>query len=442
MNRIVHEIEPEEVMAYLDGELEAARAGEIAAHIGACSECTAVASDIRAIATRLHEWNVEPAPHAISEGVQQATNRQPEIESAKIKATQSRFGWLLPRRRPWRIAMALGGVAAMVCAVFFFINYGRPPYFVPNKRMHSYISPAPVASAQRFSGGGGGGTDSNSSNYTLTVDGEARQAEVQRREQAAQAESLERDDKGSPKPSGFAAQVPSSPMIARTAAITLVVAKLEEKRAALEKLLARHHGFASQMNIDKSNEASPSLDATLQVPASELDAVIAELRGFGRVSTESQQGEDVSDQHVDLTARLHNARESEQRLLDILRTRTGKVSDVLEVEEQISQTRGSIEQMEAQLENLNKRVSYASIKLEMAEEYKAPADASTGVTLRLRNAIVGGYRDATESLLSLAVFLLNAGPMILLWVALLFFPARALWRRRGVLRGAFSKNAA
>ncbi len=39
MNRTTHEIEPEEVMAYLDGELEASRASEVAAHIAGCAEC-------------------------------------------------------------------------------------------------------------------------------------------------------------------------------------------------------------------------------------------------------------------------------------------------------------------------------------------------------------------------------------------------------------------
>ena len=230
------------------------------------------------------------------------------------------------------------------------------------------------------------------------------------------------------------------PMIARTAAMNIVVKRLDDARAALEQLLARHRGFASAMSVDRS-EAAPSLDATLQVPAAELDAVLGELRVLGHVATESQGGEDVSDQHVDLAARLHNARETEQRLLEILRTRTGKVSDILEVEEQVSSTREQIEQMEAQLANLDKRVSYASIKLQMGEDYKAPAE-NRGVALRLRNAIVGGYRDAVDSLLALAVFLLSAGPMLLLWAGLLFFPARALWKRRGALRATFSKNAA
>jgi len=47
----------------------------------------------------------------------------------------------------------------------------------------------------------------------------------------------------------------------------------------------------------------------------------------------------------------------------------------------------------------------------------------------LWNAMAAGVHDASESVLAVMLFLLNAGPTLLLWAALLFWPARALWRR-------------
>jgi hypothetical protein len=47
---------------------------------------------------------------------------------------------------------------------------------------------------------------------------------------------------------------------------------------------------------------------------------------------------------------------------------------------------------------------------------------------RLRNSGVEGYRNMAESLTGLAMFLLSYGPALLLWAALLFFPARYAWR--------------
>jgi len=421
MNRTMHEIEPEEVMAYLDGELEASRASEVAAHISACAECATVAADLRTVSAKLMSWEPERSPSTVSEAIQRAT--EGGARGDILKPTKPRFSFpiLSSLHRPWKIAFAFGGAVAVIAVLgFIYLAFG-PSSFETASRQYGVahlvspsMPPTPRASEEL-----------SSATQALDTNAPAKKGIVGGRVDTDEAEA---------KPA-------AGPMIARTAAMNLVVAKLDPARALLEKMLARHRGFASQMTLDKSNDAAPSLDATLQVPSADLDAVLGELRGLGRVTTESQGGEDVSDQHVDLAARLHNEREAEQRLIEILRTRTGKLSDVVEVEEQISLTRGEIEQMEAQLANLDKRVAYASIKLQIAEEYKAPAATGNGsVGLRLRNAIVGGYRDAVESLIGLVAFLLNAGPMIVLWGFILFWPARALWKRRGFLRTAFGKS--
>jgi hypothetical protein len=421
MNRTVHDIEPEEVMAYLDGELEASRASEVAVHISACTECATVAADLRSVSAKLMSWEPEKAPSTVSEAIQRAT--KDGTRGDKLKPAKPRFSVpiLSSLHRPWKIALAFGGAVAVIAVSgFFYLAFG-PSSFETASRQYAVaqlVSPStpPASRASK---------ELSSVTEALDTNAPTRQGIAGGRVDTDEAEA---------KPAAV-------PMIARTAAMNLVVAKLDPARALLEKMLARHHGFASQMTLDKSNDAAPSLDATLQVPSAELDAVLGELRGLGRVTTESQGGEDVSDQHVDLAARLHNEREAEQRLIEILRTRTGKLSDVVEVEEQISLTRGEIEQMEAQLANLDKRVAYASIKLQIAEEYKAPAATGNGsVGLRLRNAIVGGYRDAVESLIGIVAFFLNAGPMMLLWGFILFWPARALWKRRGFLRTAFGKS--
>lgn len=429
MNRVMHEIEPEEVMAYLDGELEASRASEVAAHLASCAECVALTADLRGVSGQLLRWEIPQAPATTSTIDAAQTEAGHRVRNV-ARAGQNPTGvWkrFVAGRWQWRLAFA----CVLVLGIGgFFMQVSRT-------RQHAFL-------ASRTTGLSDYIGKATSANPVFPPNGlssnEIAQLQ-QQREQEAMSESLERDGDTTLAQTPAPAP-PSAPMIARTAAIALVVTKLDDSHAALEKLLVRHHGFASDMTVDKSNASSPSLSATLQVPSSELDSVLAELRGLGRVTTESQGGEDVSDQHVDLTARLHNARETEQRLLEILRTRTGKVGDVLAVEEQISQTRGQIEQMEAQLENLDKRVSYASIKLQMGEEYKEPAGASNGVVLRLRNSIVGGYRDAVDSLIALVALLFSAGPTLLLWGALLFWPARAIWRRRGALRSAFGKEAA
>jgi len=219
-------------------------------------------------------------------------------------------------------------------------------------------------------------------------------------------------------------------MIARTAALSIFVKDFDAGRASLDAILARHHGYAANLNVSTPQASGRTLQASLRIPAPQLVSALSELKALGRVEAENQNGEEVTQQHADLVARLKNSRETEQRLQDVLRTRTGKVKDVLEVEEEIARVRGEIEQMEAEQKTLEHRVDFATIDLKLAEEYKAQLiTPAPSALMQLRNATINGFRNAFESLLALVLFLAASGPSLLLWLALLGVPAWRLWRR-------------
>jgi hypothetical protein len=147
------------------------------------------------------------------------------------------------------------------------------------------------------------------------------------------------------------------------------------------------------------------------------------------VESESQSGQDVTSQFVDLQARLDNARHTEERLSDLLRDRTGKLSDVLAVEQELDRVRGEIEQMEAERKNMANQVSYATLHATITEDYQAQLQVVPPSTFtRLGNAAVEGYRGMVDGVVGLALFLLSIGPSLLLCV-ILFFPARLVWKK-------------
>jgi methylthioribose-1-phosphate isomerase len=218
-------------------------------------------------------------------------------------------------------------------------------------------------------------------------------------------------------------------MIARIVSLSIVVKDFDASRSSLDAILARHNGYAAGLNVATPQGAARALQASLRIPAPQLFTAVAELKALGRVENETQGGEEVTQQHADLVARLKNSRETEQRLQDVLRTRTGKVKDVLEVEQEIARVRGEIEQMESEQQTLEHRVDFATIDLKLAEEYKAQLTTpAPSVAMQLRNASVDGFRSAFQSLLALVLFLAESGPTLLLWLMILAFPAWVLWR--------------
>jgi len=227
------------------------------------------------------------------------------------------------------------------------------------------------------------------------------------------------------------------PMIIRTAELALITKDFDNARSAMEAILKRHRGYVGELKVGGSTGSGRTLTATLRVPADQLDASLTDLKTLGRVESESQSGQDVTSQYVDLQARLANARNTEHRLTELLQERTGKLSDVLAVENEHARVRGEIEQMEAERKNMSNQVSFATLNVTIAEDYKAqlqvvPPSTST----RLSNAAVAGYKSMVDGVVSLVLFLLENGPSLLFWLVVLFFPARLAWKR---LRRSFAQ---
>ena len=223
---------------------------------------------------------------------------------------------------------------------------------------------------------------------------------------------------------------PNGPMIVRTAGVTLTTRDFDQARAGLDDILRRHRGYVGELNINTPAGVGRTLTATLRVPADQLDATLVEVRKLGRVEAESQSGQEVTAQYVDLEARLSNSRNTERRLVDLLLQRTGKLADVLAVETELSRVRGEIESMESQRKSLAKQVDFATLNATVNEDYKAqlqvvPPSTST----QFRNAAVDGYRSMVDGIVGVAVSLFSYGPSLLFWCALLFFPVRFFWRK-------------
>ena len=401
MNKIMHPIEPEELMAYLDGELTANRATVTAAHLGECAECQSIVAAFRGVSQILKTWKANPpeseTPPAIATALAESRPERNSISLARRRWREI-FG---PR---WATVAWAGGVAAVLVVVGALEFQVRPRYITLERQVTSDSSADRDHLALRESPGP---TSAGKPAETVLLN-------APEEKEAATGHDL----------------VANGPMIIRSAQLSLITKEFDKARANLEGILKRHRGYVGELKAGGSTGSGRTLTATLRVPADQLDATLTEVKALGRVESESQSGQDVTSQYVDLQARLSNARNTEQRLTDLLRNRTGKLSDVLEVEQELDRVRGQIEQMEAERKNMSNQVSYATLNATIAEDYQAqlqvvPPSTST----RLSNAAVEGYRSMADGVVSLALFLLSTGPSLLLWGVVLFLPARLVWKK-------------
>jgi uncharacterized small protein (DUF1192 family) len=241
---------------------------------------------------------------------------------------------------------------------------------------------------------------------------------------------LELKQQGQGQQQGQTGEAPTGPMVIRNARLTILTKEFESARARIQAIVQQTQGYLDQLTVRGETGSGKSLSATLRLPSSQMESGLVELRKLGKVLEESQGSSDVTSQYVDLQARLTNARNTEQRLLALQRERTDKLTDVVDVEREIARVREEIERMEAQRKDVFNKAQFATIQVELSEEYRAqiqPAAPAAGT--QLHNALIDGYHGALNSLLALALFLLRYGPALLLWVIVLV-PVALLLRRR------------
>jgi Domain of unknown function (DUF4349)/Putative zinc-finger len=430
-----HPVTPEDLMAFLDGELPAGRAQSVAAHTESCSDCRSLLQDLRQVRQGIGAWQIPSAPASIGAG----------IESAAA-STFGAFGRLrFPPKRRWsrkQWTIALGFAAAALLLSFFTA--------IPNGlRPERPISNAALAQAPSATEVGHGSGSGNSPVFTSklpasrgrSVNGQSLNGPVTLIAPGATADSnglfhgLGDHAQNSFSIDGQSindqqSRVFSGPMIARTVSLVILVKDFDASRKSVDAILGRHDGYSANLSVSTPQDSGRSLQGSLRVPAASLPAALAEFPTLGHVELETQAGEEVTAQHADLAARLRNARETENRFLTMLKERTGNLSEVLSAEEAIARVRGEIERMEAEQKNLEHRVDFAAIDLTLTEEYKAKLDsAAPSLATRFHNALVNGYRNVADTVVGLLLFFTQYGPVLLLWALLLLAPTWFVWRR-------------
>jgi hypothetical protein len=198
--------------------------------------------------------------------------------------------------------------------------------------------------------------------------------------------------------------------IKKTGDINLTVDNYKAARAAIESIVRSGGGYISGEN-EQNSTYSISNSMIIRVANKDFDGMVGSITAIdAHVNSKNVYTEDVTAQFVDISARLKSKKEVEQRYLDLLQ-KAAKVSDILEVEEQLRVIREEIEAKEGELKYLNDQVDYSTINLSLHQDFEFTPQDSPGFFGRLGNAFGNGW----NGFLTFLVGMMYAWP---LWIIL------------------------
>ena len=189
---------------------------------------------------------------------------------------------------------------------------------------------------------------------------------------------------------------------------------------SIREAVKKHEGYiASDQESKQGGRVSTSL--LIRVPSERFDDLINDIaRGVERFDQKSIEVKDVTEEFIDIEARLKTQKELEARYLELLK-QAKNVTEILETEKQIGVLRGEIESMEGRLKYLTDRVAYSTLQVTF---YKEVPDRT-----RLSREFGESFRNGWDNLIAFFVLLTNLWPFILIIVGVIF-GLRSLRRRK------------
>jgi hypothetical protein len=161
----------------------------------------------------------------------------------------------------------------------------------------------------------------------------------------------------------------SERLIIRSGNISMVVEDTRASRAAIESMVAAMAGegafVISSEERSTGGEGAPYIVMSIRVPSTRFDEAMDRLAEMAvRVTNRSESGQDVTEEYVDLKARLESLEAARQRLLGIMaEARTTK--DLLEAEQQLTQREAEIESIKGRMQYLEQSARLSSIWIEL-----------------------------------------------------------------------------
>ena len=222
-------------------------------------------------------------------------------------------------------------LAALVALLFGACQAGA--------RSFDEAAPGIVAMPAEFGGGGGGGSGAP---LQLAEGSAGSPADAASRWAESAAPAVDR-------------------MLVYTGSLGLEVARPDEAAAKFLALVKEWQGHLAQQQ---------GSTYSVRIPAARFDEAFGQLKTWGRVLDEQRTASDVTEEFLDLSIRLDNARKSRDRLLALLE-KADKVEDILKVEEQLRRLTEEIERMEGRRKFLADQVAMSTLTVTFA----AVADA-------------------------------------------------------------------
>jgi len=211
-----------------------------------------------------------------------------------------------------------------------------------------------------------------------------------------------------PSESGSGTLVPDTKII-KTAFLTIEVNDVPGSVEFLKNLSAQKGGYLSSTNVQKNYNNRLTGSVIIRVPAKEFETTLTGVQAIGTVKSVSTQGQDVTEEYVDLQAQK-TAYQNQLAQYNEIMKKAVKVEDVITVQQQIDRVQTQLNRLEGRLKYLDSRIDLSTITVNLQEPEPVGGQSAHNFVSTINEGISGffGMIDA------IIIILLTLLPIIII----------------------------
>ena len=217
---------------------------------------------------------------------------------------------------------------------------------------------------------------------------------------------------------GSQASIDIEPQIIKTGRISIETSNAAQTKSLIYKYIGKFGGRISGESRSTYDDITTYL-ISVRIPAKNFDAMLDSISKSGdNVQDMSIDSQDVTEEYIDITARLKTKKELEARYIELLK-KANTVKEIVSIEKEIGNLRSDIESIEGRLRYMNNAVAYSTLDISYYEHAKT-----------FGNKIVDAFKAGWQVIIYILMAIVKLWAILLLVVAIIIIIIRVRCRRK------------
>jgi len=199
--------------------------------------------------------------------------------------------------------------------------------------------------------------------------------------------------------------IPMERKLIKTGQLTFETTDLTKTRQSVESICKNYKAYISSENLNAYGDRRQHT-LEIRVPSEKYDSLTNTIEGLAvKMESKSTNVQDITEEFIDVEARLKTKKELEARYLDLLK-QAKKIEEMVAIEGQLANVRSEIESMEGRLKYLSSQVAYSTLSL----NYYEIISTEYGFATKFIRSLSQGWNN----LLDFIIVLINLWPFVIL----------------------------